>query len=87
MHYPRDAFSTDGSDTIIPLSNKTTLPTESTLNNDQGMSVIDIVELSRNYGKHTGTMCLPSLTILEQYYQLENTEEEGIYKDYGLYIP
>ena len=78
MHYPRDAFTTDGSDTIIPLSNQATLPKESTLDDNRGMSIIDIVELSRNYGKHTDSMCLPSLEILEQYYELENTEDTGI---------
>eukprot|EP00092_Neocalanus_flemingeri_P032690 GFUD01035555.1.p1 GENE.GFUD01035555.1~~GFUD01035555.1.p1 ORF type:complete len:1295 (+),score=228.20 GFUD01035555.1:99-3983(+) len=75
MHYSRDAFSTDGSDTILPLSDAYTLPS---LNNSRGMSIIDIVELSRNYAKQTETTCLPSLDILEQYYQLENTEKEDV---------
>ena len=77
MHYPKDAFSIDGSETIFPRSNTSKLQWEKDQNESRGMSIVDIVELSRNYGKHTNTLCLPSLEILEQYYNLENTEEEG----------
>ena len=77
MHYARDAFQSNSWDTIIPHSLEENLPFVKTRNHSRGMSIIDIVELSRNYGKHTNTMCLPPEKVLLEYYDLKNTENTG----------
>jgi len=78
MHYPRDAFNNDDNgDTIVSHSTENSIPFKSALDDNRGMSIIDIVELSRNYGKHTNTMCLPLDKVMQMYYDLENTENEG----------